>query len=145
MRDPHQLAPSVTFLYLAVHQARRYLPSTCLPPSMPHLKPVSKMSRQGIEVQIEAITGEERQTVIGQEPSQGVDEQVCHVLCAGTQMEHGQNLGARVDGQPEPQHLCGAAQPGAQLVQLQVREVEMAEEALVQGMRVLASTGQKGA
>jgi len=46
---------------------------------------------------------------MGQEPSQGVDEQVCHVLCAGTQMEQGKNLRARVDGQPEPQHLFGAA------------------------------------
>jgi hypothetical protein len=42
--DPYQLTPSVTFLYLAVDQARRYLPSTCLPPSMPHLEPLSKMS-----------------------------------------------------------------------------------------------------
>ena len=67
-----------------------------------------------------------------------------HVLCAGTQMEHRKNLGARVDGQPEPQHLCGAAQPGAQFVQLQVRELEMAEEALVQGVCVLASTGEPG-
>ena len=49
-----------------------------------------------------------------------------------------------IDGQPEPEHLCGAAQPGAQFVQLQVREVEMAEEALVQGLCMLASTGQPG-
>ena len=30
-------------------------------------------------------------------------------------------------------HLRGAAQPGAQFVQLEVREMEMVEEALVQG------------
>ena len=28
-------------------------------------------------------------------------------------------------------HLCGAAQPGAQFIQLQVWEVQMAEEVLV--------------
>jgi hypothetical protein len=67
----------------------------------------------------------------GQELSQGMDDPMCHVLCAGTQMEDGKNLCARVDGQPEPQHLLGAAEPGAQFVQLEVRELEMAEEALV--------------
>jgi hypothetical protein len=36
-------------------------------------------------------------------------------------------------------HLCGATQPGAQFIQLQVREPEMAEEALVQGLSVLES------
>jgi hypothetical protein len=40
--------------------------------------------------------------------------------------------------------LLGAAEPGAQFIQLQVRELEMGEEALVQGLRVLASTGEKG-
>jgi len=103
------------------------------------------MSREGIEVEIEPVTGEEREAARSQELSQGVDEQVRHVLRAGTQMEHRQNLGARVDGQPEPQHLAGTAQPCAQFVQLEVREPEMAEGALVQGLCVLASASQKGA
>ena len=123
MRDLDQLTPSVTFLYLAVDQARCYLPSTGLPPPMPYLEPVSKMSCQGIEVQIEAITGEERQTVLGQEPSQRVDEQVCHMLGTGTQMERGKNFRARVDGEPQPEHLFSAAETCAQLVQLEVWEV----------------------
>ncbi len=76
--------------------------------------------------------------------SQGVDEQVRGMLWTWTKMEHGNKLGARIDGEPEPQHLLCAAQPCAQFVQLQVREVQMAEEALVQGLRVLACTGQKG-
>ena len=44
----------------------------------------------------------------------------------------------------QPENLLGAAQPGAQFIQLQVREVEVGEEALVQGLRVLPSSGQKG-
>jgi hypothetical protein len=59
-------------------------------------------------------------------------------------MEDGKNLCGGVDGQPQPQHLCGAAQPGAQFVQLQVRELEVAEGAFVQGLSVLTGTGQKG-
>jgi hypothetical protein len=73
-----------------------------------------------------------------------MDDPLGHMLCAGTQMEHGKQLGARVDGQPEPQHLSGAAQPGAQFVSLQVRELEMTEEALVQGLCVQARTSEKG-
>ncbi len=59
-------------------------------------------------------------------------------------MEHGKELGAGIDGQPEPQDLRMGAQPCAQFVQLQVREVQMEEEALVQDVRVLACTGEKG-
>src|SRR5260370_32433036 len=39
-------------------------------------------------------------------------------------------------------HLRGTAQPGAQLVQLEMREMEMAEEALVQGVRVPTCTSE---
>ena len=62
MRDSHQLAPPVAFFHLAIYQARRYLPLAYMPPSPNHLKPLAKMGCEGIEVQIEAITGEERQT-----------------------------------------------------------------------------------
>ena len=65
-----------------------------------------------------------------------------HVWCARTELKHRQNFRAGINRQPEPQHLLGAAQPGAQLVQLHVREMEMAEAALVQGVRVLTRTGQ---
>jgi hypothetical protein len=72
----------------------------------------------------------------GQELPQGVDNSMRHVLRAGTEIEHGKKLREGIDGQPQPQHLLIAAQPGAQFVQLEVRELEMAEEALVQGLRV---------
>jgi hypothetical protein len=80
----------------------------------------------------------------GQDLSERVDELVCHVLCAGTKLKHGKNLGAGINGQPEPEHLRMAAEPGAQFVQLQVRELEMAEGAFVQDLCVLSSSGQKG-
>ena len=73
-----------------------------------------------------------------------MDDPMCHVLCAGTQSEHGKNLRARIDGQPEPEYLCGTAQPGAQFIQLQVWEVEMAKDAFVQGVCVLASASHPG-
>jgi len=61
-----------------------------------------------------------------------VDEQMGHGLCSGAELKHGRE--ARVRGSMASQsktHLLRAAQPGAQFIQLQVRELEMAEEALV--------------
>ncbi len=89
------------------------------------------MGCQGIEVQIEAITSEERQAVRSQDLSQGVDEQMRHLLRAGTEMKHRNNLREGIDCQPQPQHLCGAAQPRAQFVQLEVWDLEVVEAALV--------------
>src|SRR5215470_8304536 len=113
-----------------------------MPTSATSLEPVSKMGCERIEVHVQAIAGEERNATRSQALSQGMDDRMGHVLCAGTQMEHWEDLGARIDGQPEPEHLCGTAQPGAQFVQLQVREVEMAERAFVQDLSVLTSTSQ---
>ncbi len=49
-----------------------------------------------------------------------------HVLRAGAEMEDGKNLRAGVDGQPQPENLFVAAQPGSQFIQLEVRELEIA-------------------
>ena len=57
-------------------------------------------------------------------------------------MEHGKNLGARVDCQPEPEYLLMAAEPCSEFVQLQVWEVQMAEGAPVQGLRMLPCTSE---
>jgi len=101
---------------------------------------LTKVGCERIQVEIESVTGKERQAARRQDLSQGVDQPMSHVLGAGTQLKHRQNLGARIDGKREPEHLRGAAQ----LVQLQVREMQMTEEALVQGVCVLTSTEQKG-
>jgi hypothetical protein len=65
-----------------------------------------------------------------------------HVLRAGTQLEHRQNLRARIDDQPQPLHLHMAAQPGAQFVQLDVWEMQMAERVLMQHLRMLSRARQ---
>jgi hypothetical protein len=73
-----------------------------------------------------------------------MDEPMGHGLAARAELKRRKKLGEGIDRQPEPENLLGAAEPGAQFIQLQVRELEMGEEALVQGLRVLASTGEKG-
>ena|SRR5216683_4409268 len=59
-------------------------------------------------------------------------------------MEDGENLRTWVDRQPEPQYLFGAAQPGTQFVQLEIRKLEVAEKVLVEALSVLPSAGQPG-
>lgn len=50
----------------------------------------------------------------------------------------------RIDGQPQPEYLCGAAQPGSNFVQLEVRDVEVAEAALMEGLSMLACASEPG-
>ncbi len=50
--DPNQLAPLVGFFHLTIQQPRRYLPLRDFPPAATQLKPLSKMGRERIEVQI---------------------------------------------------------------------------------------------
>jgi len=45
------------------------------------------MSRQRIKVEIEPITGEEREATGSQDLSQGVDHPMSHVLSAGTELK----------------------------------------------------------
>jgi len=73
-----------------------------------------------------------------------VDEQMGHVLGARAELKHRQNLGARIDGQPQPEDLFGTPQPCAQFIQLHVRELEVAEIVRVKGLSVLASTREPG-
>jgi hypothetical protein len=78
----------------------------------------------------------------GQELSQAMHEAMGHVVCARTQREHGKQLAARINGEPEPQDLLGAAQSGAEFVQLQVRKVKVAEAVLMQGLCMVSSASQ---
>jgi len=94
------------------------------------------MSREHIEVEIEPVTGKERETVRNQELSQGMNEQVCCMLSAGPQLERWYNLGARINRQPYPEHLGRAAEPGANFVQLQVWEMEVTEAVLMKELSV---------
>src|SRR5260370_13953040 len=74
LRDPNELAPPVTFLDVAVDQAWSHQPSAHVASSTTKCKPLAKVGGEGIEVQVQAITGEKRDAVRGQDLSQRVDE-----------------------------------------------------------------------
>jgi hypothetical protein len=140
VRDANQLAPPVAFFHLAVDQTSRHLPLSHSPPATTRL--ASQWPKWAVRAEKYKFNPSLVKSGIqkgGQDVSQGVDDAMRGVLRAGTQMQDGKKLCARVDDKPEPRHLFGATEPCAQFVQLEVREVEMAEEALMQGLRVLES------
>ena len=69
-----------------------------------------------------------------------MDHGVGCVLCARTELKDGKNLRRGVDDQPHPEDLCGAAEPGSNFVQLQVRDVQVVEAALMEDFSVPACT-----
>src|SRR5262249_17040980 len=117
--------------HLAIDQAWFHLPPAHVAPSSTQREPLTKVGREGIEIQIEAITGEERQAAGGQALSERLDEDMRHGLRAGAEIKHGKNLRQGINGQPQPKDLLGAAQPGSDFIQLHVRELEVAEIVLV--------------
>jgi hypothetical protein len=56
------------------------------------------------------------------------------------ELKHGKQLREGIDGQPKPEDLVGAPQPGAQLIQLEVGDLQGVEVVLVQRLCVFAST-----
>jgi hypothetical protein len=80
----------------------------------------------------------------GQLLPQRVDEELGHVLGAGTQREDGNALAQWINGHPEPEHLCGTAQSSAELIQLDMGEHQLAERAFVQALRVRSRPHEKG-
>lgn len=72
------LASLVAFFHLPVDQPSCHLPPVHVSLSLAHLEPLSKMSRERIEVQIEPITGKERDALRGQDLPQGVDHPISH-------------------------------------------------------------------
>ncbi len=76
------------------------------------------MSGEGVEVGMEAITGEEGQAARSQLLAQAVDEQLSHSVGARTELQHWNAFGKWIDGHPEPQDLGVAAQPRAEFIEL---------------------------
>ena len=60
----------------------------------------------------------------------------------GPSWRTGRIAGAGINRQPEPERVLRAAQPGSQFIQLEVWELQIAEEPLVQHLRMLACTRQ---
>ena len=56
------------------------------------------MGREGIEIEIESVTREDRKAVWGQDPPERVDHGMGRILRAQTEMEDRKNLRTGIDG-----------------------------------------------
>ena len=83
------------------------------------------MSRERIEVDIQAITGEKRNAE--RRPGAVARSGSLYAPCSACEdrAEAPEESWSGIDGQPEPQNLLGTAEPGAPPVQLEVWEMEM--------------------
>jgi hypothetical protein len=83
--------------------------------------------------------------VRSQEGTQAVDQQVCHLVCPRTQLNHRNAFGQGIKSHPQPKHLRVTTQPRAPLIQLPVWDLHLREGALMQGLAMgpgtRASTG----
>jgi hypothetical protein len=59
-------------------------------------------------------------------------------------MQHRDEFADRIDREPQPQHVRPTAQPRAQFVELDVRQVEVAKDAVVQRRAVCPGPREPG-
>jgi hypothetical protein len=97
-RDPNQLATLVACFHLAIDEICLSLPSVHGAPATSLFSPCPKMSRESREVQVQAITREKWQTVMGHALSERVDEPMRHVLRARTELKYRNDLAEGIDG-----------------------------------------------
>ncbi len=99
VRHPYQAPPPVLLAHLPVVESIRHVPAA--PPTM--LDPLPKVGGQGILGQHETSAGHDRHRARSQRRHQGMDHRIRGLLRAGTEMEHGHDLGGRIDNEPSPE------------------------------------------
>src|SRR5262249_38757343 len=109
----------------------------------PH-DPITKMGGECVEIEIETIAGERRDAARRETPVEIVDQCMCRILRARTQMQHGDQLADRINRQPQPQRVHAAPQPSAELVELDMQQVQVPQGAVVQRRTVPPRTCQPG-
>jgi len=100
------------------------------------------MGGESVEVEVEAIAGEHGQAADSQGKSQVVDQGMREGLGARAQCQSRDDLGLHVDCHPQPELAALVAQPGFQFVQLDVPQVEVAEQMAMEALGVHARAGE---
>lgn len=133
--EAHQSAPPRDLLDLTRDPPCCHLPVAC--PSSLALHPLPKMGCEGRAVPIQPLAGEDGQAGGNELLTQRVDQGRSCVL--GPSCSTGMIAASGVDRQPQPENMRPAAQAGAQFIQLEMREGEVLQGALMQARALLAS------
>ncbi len=127
--DLDDAIPAVTFDNLGIEQACIDAPGAAACVSCLH--PGSEMGREGIEVERQAITGKHRETIGGQTLGNFVHQLMRERLGPRAKHEGWDEFCAGITGNPEPGGLGGAAEFQAEFIELDMRQMQSAQEPLV--------------
>jgi hypothetical protein len=103
---------------------------------------LTEMGGDGIEVEVEAVAGEDWQIAWSQDERVGVEQGKGHLLGAWTDLEGGDEFRGWIKGDPHPQVVRLVAQGGEQLIELQMTQVQVTEEVGVNLLGVLTRPRQ---
>ncbi len=103
--------------------------------------PVAEMGSDGIEIAAQAVGGEGRNAIFLQTKFQVMGQGHGILVLAKAEMKRGQDLGERVDGEPQP-HAADLADSAEELIHLDEGQEQVMEEALMQVRAVVTSSFQ---
>jgi hypothetical protein len=133
-------AAAIGFLDVAVKEVERHLPTEFA--RSPIRDPLTEMGGDRIEVEVEAVAGEDGETAWSQDERDGVEQGIGHRLGAWTDLEGGDEFSGGVKGHPHPQVVRLVAPGGEQLIELQMTQVPVTEEMGVHLLGVLTRPRQ---
>lgn len=133
MVHPDEAPAPIDLLDLSVEQGVGDLPGTVASAA----DPLAEVGGEGILVQSQAIAGDDRHPVRGQDRSQRMDDPMSRVLGARPQMQHGDDFAQRIPGDPEPQDLLPGTQPRADLIELEMGQGQIVKQRLMQSFGLL--------
>ncbi len=99
---------------LSVEKPGVNLPRMCLPTD--GLNPAAEVSGERIEIQLQASAGKYGQAIRSQYFYEGVYDRMSHGLSARSDFQYGDNLGAGVDREPNPECVGARTGLGAQFI-----------------------------
>jgi hypothetical protein len=128
----------VSLLDLTVDQVGQHLPFACAVTN--DADPLTEVGRQRVEVQVQPITGENRQAARGKPETQVMDDGMrCH-LGPRAKVQHRDEFGQWVERHPQPEDVCSITEACPEFIELEVWEREVPNPAVVQGGAVLTRT-----
>jgi hypothetical protein len=96
--------------------------------------PLTEMGGEGIEIEVEAVTGEDGHTAWSQNEGDRMEQGIGHELSAWAELESGEEFGGRVTGDPHLQVVGLVVQGGEEFVQLEMAKDQVLEKV---GMNLL--------
>jgi len=107
--------------------------------------PLAEMSGKRVEVVLQAIRAEDRDTTWLEPSLEFMDDRVGSFLSTRSELDDGDNLGLGIANGPDPDLLPGMLDVSPELIELDVDELELGEEEIVEFTAVITASGEPGA